>query len=54
MKVNSRYHAEAVLPPEKEPPIETGWNAGWSAEPVWTLFIGKKKLHASPPGIEGG
>jgi hypothetical protein len=28
----------AALPPEKEPLVPIGQEAGWDAEPVWTIW----------------
>jgi hypothetical protein len=31
-------HAQATLPPEKEPPLPIGYEVGWTPEPVWTTW----------------
>jgi len=30
MEVSGQLHAPAALLPEKEPPVPTGWEAGWA------------------------
>jgi hypothetical protein len=37
LEVSGQLHAPAALPPEKEPPILIGEEAGWAPEPVWTI-----------------
>jgi hypothetical protein len=32
------------LPPRKQPPGPTVQEAGWTAEPVWTLWIREKSV----------
>jgi hypothetical protein len=39
-------------PPEKEPPVPIGKEAGWVPEPVWTLW--RRKFPMSLPGIDPG
>jgi hypothetical protein len=36
--VSGQLHAPAALPPEKEPPVPIGYEAGWAPEPVWTTW----------------
>jgi hypothetical protein len=38
METSDRLNAPSALPPEKEPPIPVGYEAGWILEPVWTLW----------------
>jgi hypothetical protein len=38
MEVSGQRHASAALPPEKEPAIPIGYEAGWAAEQVLTLW----------------
>jgi len=42
MKVSGQFHAPAALPPEKEPLVPIGCEAGWAAEPVWTRWWREK------------
>jgi hypothetical protein len=35
---SGQLHAPTVLPPGKQPPVPIGQEAGWSSEPVWTLW----------------
>jgi hypothetical protein len=34
-------HPLAALSPGKQPPVSIGWEAGWTPEPVWSLWIGE-------------
>jgi hypothetical protein len=36
MEVSGQFHAPIALPPRKESPVPTGWEAGWA--PKWTLW----------------
>jgi hypothetical protein len=38
MKVSSQIHGSAALLPWKQPPVPTGQEAGWTPEPVWSLW----------------
>jgi hypothetical protein len=42
MEVSGELHAPAALPPEKEPPVSIGQEAGWAPKPVWTLWTREK------------
>jgi len=42
MEVSGQFHARAALPPEKEPLVPTGQEAGWAPEPVWTRWLREK------------
>jgi len=35
MMFGSQLHGPTALPKAKEPPITTGWEAGWTAVRVW-------------------
>jgi hypothetical protein len=34
MEMSGQFHTPAALPPGKELPIPTGYEAGWALEPV--------------------
>jgi hypothetical protein len=36
--VSGQLHAPAALPPGKEPPVPTAYEAGWVPEAVWTMW----------------
>jgi hypothetical protein len=36
--MSGQLHAPVALPPEKEPPVPIGLGAGWTLEPVWTMW----------------
>jgi hypothetical protein len=38
MEVSGQLHASAALLPGKEPPIPSGYEVGWTPEPVWTTW----------------
>jgi hypothetical protein len=42
--VNGLLYTPASLPPEKEPVVPIGYEAGWAPEPVWTLWSRRKSL----------
>jgi hypothetical protein len=46
--VSSQLHAPAALLPGKEPPVPTGWEAGWAPEPV-SGRGGEKKTYLPTP-----
>jgi hypothetical protein len=39
--VSGQLHGPAALPPQKEPPLLTGEEAGWAPELVWTRWRGE-------------
>jgi hypothetical protein len=36
--VEGEQHATTALPPRKEPPLPSGYEAGWASEPIWTTW----------------
>jgi hypothetical protein len=38
MEASDQLHVITPLPPWKEPSIHIKWEAGWTPEPVWTLW----------------
>jgi hypothetical protein len=38
MEVSGQLHAPAALPPGKETPVSTGYEAEWAPEPFWTRW----------------
>jgi hypothetical protein len=42
MEVSGQLHAPAALDTEKEPPVPTGYEAGWVPESVWAQWRGEK------------
>jgi hypothetical protein len=38
LEVSSQLQGPAALPPRKEPPVPTGYEVGWTPEPVWTTW----------------
>jgi hypothetical protein len=38
LKVSRQLHAPAALSPRKKPPVPIGYEAGWTPEPVWTVW----------------
>jgi hypothetical protein len=38
MEANGQLHALDALPPEKEPLVPIGWEAGWTPKTVWTRW----------------
>jgi hypothetical protein len=44
MEVYGQFHAPAALSSGKEPPIPIVYEAGWTAEPMWTLWSTEKSL----------
>jgi hypothetical protein len=36
------YSRPGRFTPGNEPPVPTGWEAGWATEPVWTLWRREK------------
>jgi hypothetical protein len=49
MEVSGQLHAPAALPPEKEPPVPLGYEAGWAPE---LSGCDDEKKSQPPPGIE--
>jgi hypothetical protein len=45
MEVSGQFHAPVALPPEKEPLILNGYEAGWAPEPFWKRW-GREKFPA--------
>jgi hypothetical protein len=41
MEVNDQFHTPAALPPEKEPPVPIGWEAGWVPVSLYVMEKGK-------------
>jgi hypothetical protein len=44
MEVSGQLHVPAALPPGKEPPVSTGYEAGWAPGMVRTLWNGERNL----------
>jgi hypothetical protein len=42
MEVSGQLHDPAALPPEKEPLVPIGKEAGWAPEPFWTRWWREK------------
>jgi hypothetical protein len=42
MEVGGQVHAQAALPPGKEPQVPIRQEAWWATEPVWTRWWGEK------------
>jgi hypothetical protein len=38
MQLSGQLHVSAGLPPQKEPRVPIGYEAGWAPESVWTLW----------------
>jgi hypothetical protein len=38
LEMSGQLHASAALPPQKEPTVLIGYEAGWIQEPVWTTW----------------
>jgi hypothetical protein len=47
--VSGQLHAPADLPPGKDPPVPTGYGAGWTSEPVWTRWRRENRSLPSHP-----
>jgi hypothetical protein len=45
MEVNDQLHQPATLPPTKESVVATGYEAGWSPEPI----LKKRKISSQRP-----
>jgi hypothetical protein len=45
---SGQLHAPTALPPEKEPPIPIGKEAGWTPESVWMLR--RREKYLTPAG----
>jgi hypothetical protein len=41
---SSKFHVLATLCPGKEPPVPIGLEAGWTPEPVWTMWRREKSV----------
>jgi len=48
MEVSGHPHAPAASSPVKEPPIPTGYKAGWAQEPVWIRWRRNRKTLPCP------
>jgi hypothetical protein len=44
MEASGQLHVPAALTPEKELAVPIGYEAGWTPEPVWTLWSAEKSL----------
>jgi hypothetical protein len=49
MEVSSQLHTPAASPPEKEPLVPIGQEAGWVPEPVWMRW--RREKFPAPVGI---
>jgi hypothetical protein len=38
LEVSGQLHAQAALPPGKEPSVPIGEEVRWTSEPVWTIW----------------
>jgi hypothetical protein len=48
IEVSGQLHVSIALPPGKETPVPTGYEAGWAPEAVWTRCWDSKSLVVHP------
>jgi hypothetical protein len=46
----SQLHVPAALTPWKEPPVPSGYEVGWTPEPVQTLWRSENLPQGTEPG----
>jgi hypothetical protein len=51
MEVSGQLHVSAALLLRKEPPVPTGYEAGWDPEPFWMLWIREKSLASAGKAV---
>jgi hypothetical protein len=48
----NNHNLQKFLSPEKEPPVLTGYEAGWAPEPVWTLWRRETSAGNPTPAVQ--